>query len=431
MSSMALNQDPGFSSDSGDSFGPHISGLSTAVQTLKDACSRLQGSVDDMNGDLESTNEKLTEAAKTSAEAVAYLENILANIHCGVIAVDCQGKIVLFNSAASALTGFSADEVRGRSYLRVLAKEGQEKATPVYTLATGHPIRQQEKALIAKDGRAIPVSFSTAVLIDHANRVAGAIEVLTDLRKTKQLEEEVSRVNRLAAIGEVAAAVAHDVRNPLGGMKGFTSLLERDLAGDQKRLALVRKIKEGIASLERIANGLLEAGKPVAAERERVDLVPHMKRVVELFRMAAAGEGKNIAFRLKPSDGPFYCNVETERIRQAAANLVRNAVEAVGDAGTVTIELYASRSSANCEGDQWAEEAPGREYACISVQDTGPGISEEIENKMFSPFFTTRDDGTGLGLHIVRKIANLHGGEIRYCRAEVGGGRFIIEIPRW
>jgi signal transduction histidine kinase len=156
-----------------------------------------------------------------------------------------------------------------------------------------------------------------------------------------------------------------------------------------------------------------------------------MKRVVGLFQMAAAGEGKNIVFRLTPSDGPFYCNVETERIRQATANLVRNAVEAVGDAGTVTIELYASKSPADCGGDQGTEEAPGREYACISVHDTGPGISEEVENKMFSPFFTTRDGGTGLGLHIVRKIANLHGGEIRYCRAEVGGGRFIIEIPRW
>ncbi len=431
MPSKELKQVQRSVSNSGDSFGAEISGLSAAVQTLKDACCRLEGSVDGISDDLENTNERLAVVAKTHADAAAYLENILGNISSGVVAVDCQGKIVLFNSAAAALTGFSTEEAMGRSYIKMLAKDGQEKVTPVFTLATGYPIQQQEKTLITKTGEAIPVSFSTSVLIDRDNRVAGAIEVLTDLRKIKQLEQEASRVKRLAAVGEVAAAVAHELRNPLSGMKGFTSLLERDLAGDEKHLALIRKVKEGIASLEHIANDLLEAGRPITIERRRVDLVPQMKRVMELFQMATVAEGKNIIFRLTPSNTPFFCNVEVERIRQAVTNLVRNAVEAVGNAGTVTIELYASRSVANSIAHDDGGDVPGHEHAYIAVSDTGPGISKDIEKKLFLPFFTTRKDGTGLGLHIVRKIANLHGGEIRYSRTEAGGGRFIIGIPRW
>jgi PAS domain S-box-containing protein len=396
----------------------------------KGVCGRLEDSVAGSDDDLEGACNGPAGTGRAAADTAAYLENILANIQCGVIAVDSHGRIVLMNGAAESLTGFSADEARGHGYLGLVGAGIREEATPVYTLATGSPLHQQEKLITAKSGETIPVSFSTAVLIDRDNRVVGAIEVLTDLRKIKQLEEEVSRVRRLAAVGEVAAAVAHEVRNPLGGMKGFASLLERDLAGNEECLALVGKIKEGIASLESIASDLLEAGKPISLERRRIDLVPHIRRVIEIFRMASAGEGKKVIFRLEPPEGPFYCKAEPERIRQAVTNLVANAVEAVGNEGSVTIELYA----APCAGGKPREhpgDSPGRERACIAVSDSGPGMTEEVEEMMFAPFFTTRESGTGLGLHLARKIANLHGGEIRYSRDQGSGGKFIIEIPRW
>jgi two-component system nitrogen regulation sensor histidine kinase GlnL len=413
-----------------DGVGRELEELSAAVGTLRDACGRLQGSVAGINDDLESTNARLAVAARTHAAAAAYLENILANVQCGVIAVDGQGTIVLFNEAAEAITGLSGERAVGASYLALLGREGQEKVTPLYTLATGCPIEEQEKTVTAASGEAIPVSCSTSVLIDRDNRVVGAIEVLTDLRRMKQLEQEVARVKRLAAVGEVAAEVAHEVRNPLSGIKGFVGLLERDLAGNQKCLPLVGKIKEGIAALERIASDLLEAGKPMTLDRKRIDLIPQLERVIELFEMATAGDGRKIAFRLAAGDGPFYCSVEPERIRQAVTNLVANAVEAAGDRGTVTVEVYATGQCGGESRDQ-SGVAPRRELACIAVSDTGPGMSEEVRDRMFSPFFTTRADGTGLGLHLARKIANLHGGDLRYSSGEAGGSRFVIEIPRW
>jgi len=420
----------GISATVEDGVGAEIRGLSDAVLTLKEACGRLGGSVAGINEGLQSSNAALAAEARVQGEAAAYLGNILANVQCAVVAVDNQGTIVLFNPAAEAITGLESDRAVGSSYLAVLGRDGREQATPLYTLATGCPVEQQEKTVISTSGEAVPVSCSTSVLIGPDNRVMGAIEVMTDLRRTRQLEQEVSRVKRLAAIGEVAAEVAHEVRNPLSGIKGYAGLLERDLAGNPGCLALVGKIKEGIVALEAIATNLLEAGRPIVLERRRIDLVPQVRRVIELLEMATAGDGRSITFRLPGGDGPFYCNVEPERVRQALTNLVANAADAAGDGGVVTVEIYASGQGGARSGDE-SVLGRGRELACVSVSDTGPGISDEVRERMFSPFFTTRAEGTGLGLHLARKIANLHGGDIRYRSLEAGGSQFIMEIPRW
>jgi len=234
-------------------------------------------------------------------------------------------------------------------------------------------------------------------------------------------------VRTLATIGEVAAEVAHEVRNPLGGIKGFASLLERDLAGNPKGLALVEKMLEGIESLERIVGDLLETGKPATLDLEHVDLAREIRRIVEIFDMAARGEGKDIIFEVDLSEEPFYCRVDKGRLNQAVTNLLRNAADAVGDSGKVTVRACTGKA----EGLRGASPLkPVREYLSIEVADTGPGVADEVIGKIFSPFFTTKSDGTGLGLATVRRVAALHGGEVRYKTGEAGGGRFIVEIPR-
>jgi two-component system nitrogen regulation sensor histidine kinase GlnL len=407
-----------------------LSNLSEAIGGLKGACTRLQSSVEGINSDLEDMNKSLLSALKTHSEAAACLENILASIPTGVVVVDNQGNIVLLNRAVEVITGFRNEDVRGASYQKTIGRDIPQKLTPLYTLATGSPIDRDEKTLRTDSGDRIPVSFSTSLLVNEDNEIAGAIEVITDLRRVKLLEAEVSRAKTLATIGEVAAVVAHEIRNPLGGIKGFASLLERDLRANPESLEMVHRIKEGIDALESIVTDLLETGRHTQPKFRHTNVAPEIRRVVEMSKMAAEGEGKRIEFRTVIGDEPIYCRVDRGRLKQAVVNLIRNACEAVGDAGTVTVKAYSKTVSA--EGNDSSRPGrPLRDYLCIEVADTGPGISREALEKMFSPFFTTKRDGTGLGLSTVRRIAALHGGEVRYVKPESGGSRFIIEIPRW
>jgi two-component system nitrogen regulation sensor histidine kinase GlnL len=404
-----------------------LADLSRAIGELRGACGKLEVSMGGVNDELDETNQRLAEALQSQRATLAYLESILSAIPSGVVVVDTNGRIVLFNQSAEALTGFTADEVKGLSYSKTLGDGVPQKLTPLYTLATGAWTINEEKILTTKFEGQVPVSFSTSLVVDAANRITGAIEVLTDLSRMKLLEEEVARVRTLATIGEVAAEVAHEVRNPLGGIKGYASLLSRDLKDSPAGLALVDKILEGIESLERIVGDLLESGKPATLELEHVDLAGELRRIVEMFDMAARGEGKNIIFEVVLSEEPFYCRVDRGRLNQAVTNLLRNAADAVGDSGRVTVRACTAKAEGNRGGSPLK---PIREYLSIEVADTGPGVADEVIGKIFSPFFTTKSDGTGLGLATVRRVAALHGGEVRYKKGDGGGGRFIVEIPR-
>jgi PAS domain S-box-containing protein len=383
-----------------------------------------------INLELEEKNENLKTALETHGETLAYVENIIANIPNGVIVVDRNGKVVLLNAAAEAMTGYTNADVEGQSYAKTLGGGVPEKSTPLYTLAAGSPVRQGEKNLVTRSGKSVPVSFSTSLILDGRSEISGAVEVLTDLTKMKLLEEEVSRTRTLATIGEVAAMVAHEIRNPLGGIKGFASLLKRDLASRPDSLALVERISEGIDTLEKIVSDLLTAGRPVKLERERLELAHQVRRLIEMFELAAEGESRRVRFEASFSEEPFYCKVDLERMRQALTNLFRNAIDAVDEDGKVTVSL-STKDCGTPESPNGLKSGPAREYLVIEVADTGPGVPADVLERIFSPFFTTKRDGSGLGLANVRKIAALHGGEVRYERGKSGGSRFILEIPRW
>lgn len=400
--------------------------LTGAITALKGACNRLTGSVHGVNTDLEAANRRLADALKVHSQTAAYLEDVLAGIPGGVIVVDREGRIVLFNRAAEAITGFSATELNGRRYSETMGKGVSRKQTPLFTLATGSCLDQEEKSVIARSGEEVPVSSSTS-LIGGRNSMAGAIEVIADLRKIKALEAEVDRVRTLAAIGELAAVVAHEIRNPLGGIKGFASILERDLESAPASRALVGRIKEGIESLECIVNDLLDAGSSTRLRFADAEMTSEVLRVVEICRMAAEGEGKHIEFDVSTPAPPVYCRVDAGRIRQALTNLVRNAVESVGGSGRVTVTLRIG----NRPGPKRRQAKDSSDYLSIDITDTGPGIPAGETDRIFTPFFTTKHGGTGLGLATVRRIAGLHGGEVEYSCPDAGGSMFTITVPRW
>ncbi len=404
--------------------------LSQAISQLRTACKKLQDSVRGINTELEETNTRLVSAVRAHSEVASYLTNILSSIPSGVIVVDREGRIVLFNKAAENITGYRATEVTGRHYSEVFDVNAGDRSTPLFTLVSGYSVEAEEKRIKTISGELIPVSFSTSLILDENSEIKGAVEVITDLRRLKLLEEEISRVKTLATIGEMAAVVAHEVRNPLGGIKGFASLLRRDLIDCPDRLALLDRIIEGIQTLERIVSDLLDASRPLRLELKQVDLANEIRNLVEIFRMATVGEGKSVIFETEFAEEPFYCRVDVERLKQAIMNLLRNAVDAVGDKGNIRIAL-SSKDQVSATGTKDGHSKRLREYISIEVADDGPGISEELLEKIFSPFFTTKEGGNGLGLSQVKKVAAMHGGEVRCERLSPRGSKFVLAIPRW
>jgi two-component system nitrogen regulation sensor histidine kinase GlnL len=404
-----------------------LESLTGAISALRGACSRLKTSVDGVNTDLENANRSLSGALKIHSETAAYLEAVLAGLPTGVIVVDREGSIVFWNPAAERITGFKASEMKGCKYSETIGRGLPQRQTPLYTLATGCCLNQEEKTLTGKSGGQVPVSSSTS-LIGGGDSRPGAIEVIVDLRRLRALEAEVDRVRTLAAVGELAAVVAHEVRNPLGGIKGFAGLLERDLKSNPEHLALVRRIREGIDALEGVVEDLLEAGRSTKLAFSHTELGGEVRKAAEMCEMAARGEGNRIEFKVLTPPLPVYCRVDAARIRQALTNLIRNATEAAGDTGSVTVGLRTGNGSESRVAPDGKEP---RDYITIEVTDTGAGIPTDLMDRIFTPFFTTKRGGTGLGLHTARRIAGLHGGTVEYTRPESGGSKFTMTIPRW
>jgi len=232
-----------------------------------------------------------------------------------------------------------------------------------------------------------------------------------------QLEEknrELRRRERLAALGEMAAGVAHEIRNPLGGIKLYASLLEKDLAGQAKPLDLAQRITVGVCKLERIVGDILA----FAAGSEPKCQVCDMGSVLEAVLLQAAPRCASLGATIdvEPELRQVRVDCDAVQIERALVNLVLNALDAVGPGGHVWI-----RGGSN---------TPQAEWFGIAVEDDGPGIPTELQQRVFNPFFTTKDTGTGLGLAIVHRIAESHGGVIQVSNRDGGGALFRLCLPR-
>ena len=215
-----------------------------ATATMEEAYRRLEERVHSLDKELAEKNREL---ALTSD----YLSSLLESVSDGFIAVDAQGMVTHFNRAAGVILGFAQDEILGKSF-RTLFNRDFHAPGPAGSLH-----------LIAKSGRPIPVSERNSPVSDRNGRRMGYVKTFQDLSEIRALREQMRQVDRLAAVGEMAATVAHEIRNPLGGLRGFASLLARDIPMEDPRRRLVEKILTGAQSLDRVVNELLEFTRPV------------------------------------------------------------------------------------------------------------------------------------------------------------------------
>jgi signal transduction histidine kinase len=238
----------------------------------------------------------------------------------------------------------------------------------------------------------------------------------TVLRLRAELGEKnclLERRNRLAALGEMAAGMAHEIRNPLGGIQLYASLLARDVADRRDSLELVRKISGGVKRLEGIVGQVLQFTRELHIQPAEVDLAEVIDQAVEYA--AHILEERNVRCTVE-GPRPMRVAVDPLLFGQAVLNLLLNAAEAIGRDGQVIV-FYSSPPSRS-EAMQF----------CLTVTDTGPGIPQAVLDRIFNPFFTTKETGTGLGLAIVHRIIEAHDGAIVAMNQAGGGARFEIGI---
>lgn len=340
----------------------------------------------------------------------AWLEQVMGAVASGVLAVDADGRITTANPAAEAALAGSLDPVVGADYRAAFPD------SPLLRLLDGSgAVGDYERILRPAQGQRRILSCKAAPLHGPDGRCIGAVEAFEDVTEVRRLRELVDRADRLQQLGEMAAGVAHEIRNPLNGIEGFASLLARDL-GDDPKGRYARLIVEGVRHLNATVTGLLEYAKPRRLERTRHDPAALLRGVAELLASDAVEAGVDLRVEATGDLPALLC--DGQQLKQVLINLVRNAIQAVAG--------HRDHGAVDCSVALVGEDEPA---VVFTVSDEGPGIPPEDRQRVFTPFFTTKDEGTGLGLAVSHTIVDLHGGQLLVEDAPGGGARLRVVIP--
>ena len=348
----------------------------------------------------------------------AFRNNILRSLGSGMFTVDENGIITTWNRAAQQVLGVSGRQSVGRHYSEVLTADACPIA-PADCDKLQKAIKQVLRdsttcnlyKLKAQVGNARHVLNATvSPLLARGRQPQGAVVLFEDITEYLNLESRLSEMERLAAVGQMTATIAHEIRNPLTALRGAVDLMRQEEPLPESLSLYIEVIQQEAQRLTEIAEEFLEFAKPFQLQIRPTPLKPLLQRV--LLVQSPTLQSMRVQTVLDAPDN-LTAPADIGRLEQALHNLVQNAAHAMPDGGVVTLSA--------CEHDEWIK---------ISVQDTGSGVPPEIRDKIFTPFFTTRTRGTGLGLSIVKKIIEGHGGKVTLECPPEGGSIFTLWLPK-
>gem|GEM_PF-207903 len=355
-----------------------------------------------------------------------YLENVLENMGNGLVTIDSSGRIITFNGAAEGITGLAVGDVMGRDVDSVLNPELSLFLRQ--TLLEGRGFVEREFEITTGQNRRF-LNGSTAI-VEFPDDEFGycAILVLSDVTRQKELEKEKSRTERLASLGELAAGMAHEIKNPLVSIKTFAELLPEKFEEQDFRYSFSSVVGHEIERINNLVTKLLKFARDAEHHCVDVDINDVMEEVLLLLspQMDFRGIG------LSKSYAPALPTIRADRnqLKQALFNICQNSVEAMPEGGSLGVDVLWLIEENGQELPGWGQAgfSPG-EMIKIVISDTGEGISMEKKDKVFDPFFTTKSDGVGIGLSISHRILQDYGGEIRLESVEGQGTVFEVLVP--
>ena len=344
---------------------------------------------------------------------IAVLEKAVENTNEAFVTIDAHHKVVLFNKAAERIFGFKREEVIGHDLNVIMAdtcsRNHREAVARYLETKIPHRIGHDTEILASrKSGETFPANISFSVSEAEGNTYFTGI--VRDLTETKALQARIIQSERLAALGQVVAEISHEIKNPLMIIGGFARQLARE-ASDEKTLSKLNIIASEVARLEKLLSELRDLYSPRTLDREEMDINELIHHIYQLVREDC--EKRNIRAEFRTDAAKVIVNGDRAKLEQVLLNLTKNAVEAVGENGSITL----------------SSSVKGKEVE-ISISDSGGGIPEQNQGKVFSPFFTTKKDGTGLGLSVSKSILESHPGCSLGFESEQGRGTtFKVTMP--
>jgi len=329
---------------------------------------------------------------QTLGEMRAFADILVSSLPVGLIATDSQGVIQVCNEAAGNVLGISTDRIRGKIPEVSLPPSLAEM---FFANNQVEQVERQKEILLEKEPKK-PMSLQLAsmVVLDNDSRVAGEVLLIRDLTEVKLLEKELQRSERLAALGKMAAGVAHELRNPLSSIKGLALLLKSQLSDAGRGVETADVLVKEVERLNRSIGELLDYARPGQLKRELTAVEEIIKKTASLIEVDA--ESYRISIIHGVTENLPKIHVDPDKLKQVLLNLLLNAIQAMPNGGILTVG---------------AEREKG--MVVISVKDSGIGIPPENLQRVFDPYFTTKNNGTGLGLALSSKIVEEHGGMIK------------------
>lgn len=349
------------------------------------------------------SEERLQQKTIDFAELEKMNKTILEHINSGLMLVALDGTIKTFNRAAADITGLSLEDVYGRLALRLFPDLFDSD------FAEDTPRNRSEGSFVAQNGREIILGYATTPARGSDGERIGTLVTFQDLTQLKKIEEDLKRIDRLAAVGRLAASMAHEIRNPLASISGSVQLLlENSQVQDEDRNLMNIVVNEA-DRLNDLLTNFLHFARPKAPKKSSVDMA---SLVDELFVLLKADLRFRAVQLLKECPDAMAVNADRQQIQKVLWDLSINACEAMNGDGILRVRVVESEAST------------------VIVEDSGPGVPDAEKNRIFEPFFSTKDNGTGLGLASVHSVMEAHGGSVALSRSDLGGACFILNFPR-
>jgi len=379
---------------------------------------------------LKQAHQSLQEKETGLTELKAFHENIVQSISSGLLTADLEGRITSLNRTAQEITGLSWEEVKGKRCVEVFPWKGLRdfyENPLMINRASRYDVETKKK-----DGSRLLLGVTLSSLRDEEGKVAGVVGTFQDLTKIRELEEEMRKQEKMASIGEMAAGMAHEIRNPLAALSGSMQVLRKELILNDEHQHLMEIALKETDRLNNIITEFLYYARPSPPNYKSCDLRRLLEETLQLLQNSK-GDHKNIEIKTVFGQEPVSAMVDPDQMRQVFWNLSINAVQAMPTGGTLEVAVRVKEGKSRgavcrLQDARLNEEKNKVSYIEIIFEDNGEGIRREHLHRIFDPFFTTKSHGSGLGLAIVHRIIEDHGGRVWAESKAEKGARFTIQL---
>jgi two-component system sensor histidine kinase PilS (NtrC family) len=358
----------------------------------------------------------------------AFNRNIIQSLDSGLLTIDLNGNINFLNRTAEKILNQSRESLKDTSIYRLFPKIGEVLEQVKRKIPEPSPDYQRYETLLTEDdARKVYLGFSISPLTDPEGSLIGHTLIFQDITQFKEMEEQMKRVDRMAAVGLLAAGMAHEIRNPLASLSGSVQMLKTELNLDDHQQRLMEITLREAERLNALITDFLLYAQPPQTHKILTPLRNVIEETIDLFmRSPSFHDGIRI---LRPNgQEKIRASIDPDQMKQVLWNLLINAAQSMSNGGRIQVQLGRGKAPADTSLSLLPQ-LKAKEWVKISITDSGNGMNLEEKEKIFEPFFTTKENGTGLGLSIVHKIIENHKGMIK-VDSEVGrGSTFSIFLP--